>query len=113
MFERAVSAPAAGGFTLSPEFARAVAPRGPGKLGNEGVAGALLFDTVGMSRLDLIARFFATEAGALDWRADFMRSNELDSMVQNLDEKLDIEEEIEEVYARSELTTTGTDVDSY
>jgi hypothetical protein len=34
-------------------------------------------------------------------------------MVQNLDEKLDIEEEIEEVYARSELTTTGTDVDSY
>jgi hypothetical protein len=104
-----------GAFALAPDFSVAVAPRGPGRLGREGVAGSLLFDTVGPGRrADLIARFFLEEIDSLDWRADYMRSNDLDEMVDGLEDRLEVEEEIEEVYAKSELTTTGADnIDAY
>jgi hypothetical protein len=99
-----------GAFALAPDFMAAVAPVGPGRLGRGGVAAALLFDTVGLSRrTDLIARFFLEELDALDWRADYMRSDELDELIDGLEDRLDVEEEIEEVYARSALTTTGVD----
>jgi hypothetical protein len=100
----------AGAFALAPDFMAAVAPVGPGRLGRGGVVAALLFDTVGLSRrADLIARFFLEELDALDWRADYMRSDDLDELIEGLEDRVEVEVEFEEVYARSELTTTGVD----
>jgi hypothetical protein len=105
-----VAGRSAGGVAAVPDLSLAIAGIAPGRLGRGGVAGVLLFDTVGLARrTDLIARFFSEELGALDWRADYMRSVELDDLLDGLEDRLEIDQDIEEVYARSELTTTGVD----
>ena len=88
---------------------------GPGWLGRGGAAGVMLFSAGhGIWTDDLFAGFWRDDAGAMDWRTDFKCDPAFDHMLAILAAPPEEDEEPEEMYARNQLSTLGSDiVDDY
>jgi hypothetical protein len=98
-------------FGLAHGFARTVALRGPGLYDREGITGSLLFDTHFFGKhTDLLALFFSEEMSALDWRADFLRDEQLEDLIETsieMEKMQAVDDEPEEIWARSELVNSA------
>jgi hypothetical protein len=88
---------------------------GPGWLGRGGPAAVMLFSAGdAIWTHDLFAGFWRDEADGMDWRTDFKCDPAFDHMLESLASPPEEDEEPEEMYARSQLTTLGSDiVDDY
>jgi hypothetical protein len=83
---------------------------GPGRLDPYDQAGALIFDTAkGGLRADALTVFFATEAAALDWLADYMMDDTILELGRETGPSFEVHIEPDEEYERKALTTTETD----
>ena len=84
--------------------------RGPGQLGRDGAAGALLFDAgAAIFGLDLFAAFWRAEAAAMDWLSDFLCDPEMDVLIAALSNPAEDEEEEEILYSKRQLVTLGSE----
>jgi hypothetical protein len=95
---------------LMPAGARSLAA-GPGRLGRGGAAAAVLFDAgAEIGGQDLFAGFWRDEATDMDWLEDFLCDAATDDFFDKLAHPPAPEEEPEEMYAKAQLTTLGSDV---
>jgi|GEM_PF-2991357 hypothetical protein len=84
---------------------------GPGGLGRGGAAAVMLFaagDAIWTD--DLFAGFWRDEAGGMDWRTDFKCDPAFDHMLDILASPPEEDEEPEEMYARNQLATLGSEI---
>jgi hypothetical protein len=84
---------------------------GPGRLGRGGAAEAVLFDAgATIWTTDLFAGFWRDEASDMDWLGDFLCDKAMDNFIETLASPPAEEDEPEEMYAKAQLTTLGSDV---
>lgn len=58
---------------------------------------------------DALARFYAEEMSALDWLRDYLMDDHLATIPNDFEALFKVEEEIEDAYNKSDLTTVQTD----
>ncbi len=84
---------------------------GPGRLGRGGAAAVVVFDAAAkIASQDLFAGFWRDEATDMDWLGDFLCDTAMDEFFERLANPPAEEEEPEEMYARAQLTTLGSEV---